>query len=575
MKKIAVFIFTTFNFLCLGQQKGTISIGWTENKQMSFGDFSLNVPSFSEENYQYIESSKELFFVKKFKESSLIDENSLQITNVVFESIDGNQLNSISKNEMPATVFATLKNSIARNQYYSVLTLSPFIKEGNSYKKIISFDYSYVLINSSRLTNQNNVLAITNSVLSSGNWYRFYIEKSGAHYISRTFLSELGINPDNVNPKKIKIYGHGGRMAPLRNSDPYPFDLEENAIQVVGEDDFAFNAEDYIVFYAEAMDNWSAENSTHINLYSDRSYYYINVEGEDGKRITSNIQPTASTTLPLNTFDDYQFHEVDLTNIGRLGRIWFGESFSPDNEQEFNFSFPNAVTSTQATIGIHVGGNSFVSTKFTPTINGAAQSNLNLNIITLNSSSVASHTNGTYTVPTAQNFNVRLNFDNGGVPTSKGYLDYIYISTKSNLTGYGKQFRFQYNNAVSSTGIAEYQFNNATNIKEIWDITDIYNVTKIQNQNQANFSFKSNLGVAKKYIAIDFNDLYLPQKEQQTRVANQDLKGTIFLNAQGNFQDVDYLIITPSGLTTQAEKLANFHRNYSGLNVKVVQTELI
>ncbi len=575
MKKIAVFILTLFTFLCFGQQKGSIAIGWTENKQLSFGEFSLSVPSFPEENYQYIESSRELFFVKKFKESRLIDENSLQITNVVFEPIEESQLSSISKNKIPATVFATVTNSIARSSYYSVLTLSPFVKEGNTYKKIISFDYSFEASNSSRLTNENNVMAVSNSVLSSGNWYRFYVEKSGAYLINRTFLSELGINPDNVNPKKIKIYGHGGKMVPLRNSASYPFDLEENAIQVIGEDDFAFNAEDYIVFYAEGMDNWSSENSTHINLYSDRSYYYINVEGDDGKRITTNVQPTNATTLALTTFDDYQFHEVDLTNIGRLGRVWFGESFSPDDEQEFNFKFPNAVTSTQASIGIHVGGNSFVATKFTPTINGTAQTSLNLNIITLNSSSVASHSSTVYSVPSAQDFNVKLNFDNGGVPTSKGYLDYIYISTKSNLTGYGKQFRFQYNNAASSSGIVEYQFNNASNIREVWDITDIYNVTKIENQNQGNFSFKSNLGVEKKYIAIDFNDLYLPQKEQQARVTNQDLKGTIFLNAQGNFQDIDYLIITPSVLTTQAEKLANFHRNYSGLNVKVVQTELI
>ncbi len=575
MKKIAFFIFYLFTFLCFGQQKGAITIGWTENKLLSFGEFSLNVPSFNEENFVYIEATRELFYAKKFKESTLIDENSLQITNVVFEPINETQLSSISKGTIPTTVIATVKNTIAREQYYSTLTISPFVKEGNTYKKVISFDYSFEASNSSRLTNENNVMAVSNSVLSSGNWYRFYVEKSGAYLITRTFLSELGINPDNVNPKKIKIYGHGGKMAPLRNSTPYPFDLEENAIQVIGEDDFVFNTGDYIVFYAEGMDNWSTENSTHINLYSDRSYYYINVEGEDGKRITPTVQPTGATTLPLNTFDDYQFHEVDLTNIGRLGRVWFGESFSPDNEQEFNFIFPNAVTSGQATVGIHVGGNSFVATKFTPTINGTVQTALNLNIITINSSAVASHTSSIYTVPSAQNFNVKLNFDNGGVPTSKGYLDYIYIKTKSNLTGYGKQFRFQFDNASSSAGIVEYQFNNAATIKEVWDITDLYNVTKIENQNQSNFSFKSNLGVEKKYIAIDFNDLYLPQKERQTRVANQDLKGTIFLNAQGNFQDIDYLIITPSGLTTQAEKLANFHRNYSGLNVKVVQTELI
>src|SRR5690606_26586552 len=36
-----------------------------------------------------------------------------------------------------------------------------------------------------------------------------------------------------------------------------------------------------------------------------------------------------------------------------------------------------------------------------------------------------------------------------------------------------------------------------------------------------------------------------------------------------------YLIITPAFLNSQAEKLANFHRGYSNLNVKVVNLETI
>ena len=161
------------------------------------------------------------------------------------------------------------------------------------------------------------------------------------------------------------------------------------------------------------------------------------------------------------------------------------------------------------------------------------------------------------------------------MPTSKGYLDYIAIKTKSSLTGYGKQFRFQYNNTLNEIGsIAQYQFNNASGIKQIWDITDLYNVTSFANNNAPNLSFKATLD-SKKYIAIDPNDYYSPLKEQQTRVANQNLKGTIFLDNQGAFKDIDYLIVTPSSLNTQAEKLANFHRNNSGLNVKVVNLEAI
>ena len=87
--------------------------------------------------------------------------------------------------------------------------------------------------------------------------------------------------------------------------------------------------------------------------------------------------------------------------------------------------------------------------------------------------------------------------------------------------------------------------------------------------------FKTNLGQAKKFIALDLNDVYTPAKEALTRIANQNLKGTIFQNSQGNFQDIDYLIVTPNALVGQAENLAALHRSQQNLNTKVVSLESI
>ena len=62
-------------------------------------------------------------------------------------------------------------------------------------------------------------------------------------------------------------------------------------------------------------------------------------------------------------------------------------------------------------------------------------------------------------------------------------------------------------------------------------------------------------------------------KEAVAAVANQNIKGTIFKDVAGNFQDVDYLIFAPNFLMSQAETLANFHRNNSGLSVRVIALE--
>ncbi len=43
-------------------------------------------------------------------------------------------------------------------------------------------------------------------------------------------------------------------MIPYSNSVFYPFDLQENAIKFIGEEDGIFNEQDYILFYAEGPD---------------------------------------------------------------------------------------------------------------------------------------------------------------------------------------------------------------------------------------------------------------------------------------------------------------------------------
>ncbi len=578
MKKFIIFIVLFFSCFVNAQQSATITLDWVTKTDYSIGDAKLQVPQFSSDSYNFDLQNKSISYVKKIPIDYFVDESSLQITAIIFEPVSVNQLGELNVNTIKNSINSSVKTIISRDKYFAYLSFSPIIKDESGYKRVKSLTYSFNKeSNTSKIISNNNVAAITNSVLSSGTWKRIYVQKSGVYKITKSFLADLGFNPDAINPRKIQIYGLGGRMAPLFNSVYYPSDLTENAIQIIGESDGSFNEEDYILFYAEGMDNWSPENKTNLNLYADKSYYYITVGAADGKRINTIAQPLGTPDLTITKFDDYQFHEVDLTNIGKLGRTWFGEDFSLKNEQTFDFNFPNIDTSIPVSIALHTGANSVVSTSFVAAANGLNIGTLTMVDVALNSGKVAAEASlsSATTFPAASNISIKLTYNNNGVPTSKGYLDYINLKAKSNLIGYGKQFRFTYSNASALSGIAQYQISNAVGISQVWDITDIYNVGTYTNQGQSNFVFTSLLGQDKKYIAIDLTDIYTPFKETNVSVSNQNLKGTIFKNAQGNFQDVDYLIITPSFLIAQAERLANFHRNYSGLNVKVVNLDLI
>ena len=577
MRKILLAFLALIPLVSLAQIKGDVTLEWLEKKEMSYGDFKVIIPQFTGNSFHYDASIKTLIFTLNTKQSVTFDEAKVQITNVIYEPMTLSQLGDLSSENIPKTTNASLIVSNSRDFKEAFITLSPIIKDDFGFKRIKSFSYE-IENNTSRIPQSSKTAnTISNSVLATGNWFQFYIEKSGVYKLSKSFLQQLGLDVSAVDPRKIKIYGNGGRMLPLSNNIFYPNDLTENAIQINGESDGVFNNEDYILFYGEGVDNWNQESRTHLNLYDKKSYYYITVQGSDGKRIAPMTQPTGNSTLTLTSFDDYQFHEEDLVNIARLGRQWFGESFEVKNEQEFDFVFPNFDSSVPVKIMLTAAAAAFTPTSFNVTANGNAAGTISFPALKSNSGTefIVGFLPNNTNFSGAENIKIKLKYNNNGVPGSKGFLDNIRLIAKRKLLGYGKQFHFQYDQSVSNLGIVNYEISNATGISQIWDVTDIHSISNVANSNQNTFSFKANLGELRKYIALDPADYYTPLKDSKSKIANQNLKGTLFKNSQAQFQDIDYVIISPSFLTSQAEKLANFHRTYSNLNVKVIPLELI
>lgn len=570
MKKVVSLIVMFVFQISVGQDNKNINISWIDGNYSVTENYKVSIPNFKSESFIYNVVKKSVFFSKKFEVPFAIDEKTLKLSNIVFETVAEEKLGDLDKSQIPKTLNATIQNAKAREVNYGMLTFSPIIKEGNVYKRVKSLSFDYVAGIDNGL-NQKNITAISNSVLKTGSWRRFYVQKSGVYQISKAFLTGLGFDV-NVDPHTIKIYGNGGRMIPLTNSVPYPTDLAENAIQFVGEGDGIFNDDDYILFYAEGVDNYNADSDTHVNLYADKSYYYVTSSASNGKRITPIIESPQPPDQIFTTYDEYQYHEIDRTNLANLGRKWFGEQFKVTNDQNFQFSFPNIVTASPVSLVVKAAAVSVNNSTFVVKVNNLNVGNINL--FRISSAVLADESALLSTVSTTStNISIDLNYNNNGVPSAAGYLDYISLKAKSNLNGYGRQFRFSVDAVSSSIGTCEYQINNAASIKQVWDITDIYNVATKLNAGQSQFSFKTFMGDDKKYIVVDNSDVYTPLKDANTIVSNQDLKGTVFLNKQGVFEDVDYIIISPASLNSEAERLANFHRTNSNLNVKVVNLE--
>lgn len=576
MKKTFLLLLFLISLTSFAQQKENISIEWIDNSGIFSESYKIKTPIFKGSSFNFNYENRSITYVKKVSVNGFADESSLLITDITYETVSREQLGELNISKISTSINAKIKNMNNAALQKAVIEFSPIIKSGSSFQRIKSFSYSFSTTqNRPSQLSANSISVISNSVLSSGDLYKFYVTKSGVYKISKSFIQSLGMSLNGVDARNIKIYGNGGRMLPLLNGTYYPDDLAENAITVIGEEDGSFDNSDYILFYAEGVDNWNSESQTHLNLYADKSYYYITASGSQGKRIIEMPVITGAPSISTSVYDDYQFHEVDKTNIARLGRKWYGEQFNVQNEQSFEFEIPNIVAGSQVAFMANGGSNSFSASTLAFQANNQNIATMGFSALPANSDLLGSESAISGTFPATQNIAIKATYNNGGVPSTVGYLDYIILEAKANLQGHGKQFRFQYKNAATNTGIIQYQFSNATEISHAWDITDIYNVRKITNDGASNFSFKALLGETRKYIAVDKKNYLSPLKDSKTRVVNQNLKGTILKNNAGAFQDLDYLIITPASLNSQAERLANFHRNYSQMKVKVVNLESI
>ncbi len=555
------FKITIFLLVCcawaFAQQK-TFSVNW--------GDWysSLEVEEVSGLSLSYNPETRSFLYQSQWKSGGVSAEG---ISGVNYVLAPQSVLGKVNVSEVPSKIGFKLENAKARDESYAVLHLNPVVKRQGNVYLITSFVLNYR--NSVSSARTFDTPSVSNSIFATGNWYKFYVEETGVHRITKSFLGNLGMNTSAINPNQLKIVGHGGDMLPLINEDNEYYDPPELAIKVVGGEDGSFDNGDYILFYGEAVDKgWSEENQTNLNLYADKSYYYITAGGANGNRVIDYIEPSGEAAVVYNTFDDYQYYEEDLYNIAHVGRRWLGDRYDIENEQSYDFNFPNLVASEDLEIEVYAVAVSEIATDMEFTVGGESRT---LPFTSINDNFFGRGTGATFSAKaSSDNFTVNVMYSNNGNPASVGYLDYINIWAKRELNVGNRQLKFRNKDASNQSGIAAYNLSNANQVEEVWDVTDIAQVRNIEVNQQNNFSFKATLGQVREYVALVSSDYYTPLIDNSS-VNNVNIKGDIFSFNDSN--TIDYLMVTSQELYQQATRLAEFRSKKDDLNIKVVLLE--
>jgi hypothetical protein len=413
--------------------------------------------------------------------------------------------------------------------------------------------------------------AHSQSVLNSGQWFKFAVEKRGVHKIDFNLLRNAGLDLSNLDPRKLRLYGQGGGMLPQANATPRPNDLVENAIFVSGEDDGKFDSGDFILFFAEGADEvrFDTQRNTFYyehNLYADKNFYFLTVSDNNGLRIAP--QPSIAGSYPVvNTFDDFAFHETDQHNELTSGRQWFGETFDAVTEHKFTFDASNIVAGSAVKWVSHVMAQSFApatGSSFKLFFNGnqvaeqtipslstyryGLKGGLYQDTLTLDAGTMAA------TQRTNQEVSYQYTKATG---RSTGYLDFFLVSFVRTLALYGDQTLFR-SAASTAQATSTFQVANAAGAT-IWNVTDPNKPTVQEfSTNGSTAIFSANTGTLQELIV--FNGSHLaPTFEAQ--VGNQNLHGSA---------PVNMLIITHADFQSEADRLAAHRQNHTGLSVEVV-----
>lgn len=577
-QKITFLLLFSFVSTLWAQRK---AIEWEGSKIQDFGETKLNLPNFKNEGFSF--SQNNVFIITKQK----IGEKQLKVSDMAWESVSSKDLYDLDKGRLPDYEIADVAYYTLEGERYASISVALFKNVKGRIQRLSSFNISETAAPNSFSAGNANKVGTTANPLASGGFYKIKVDKSGIFKITTQFLKDNGINPASVNPKNFRIYGNGGVMLPEYNQDTKYSALQENAIQVVGEEDGVWNDGDYALFYAQGPNGYNlydtsngngfkridtrTDRSNNLkNIYEDFSYYFINFDKGAGKR----VQPV-DVNLPagslITRYDNYQVINNDQTNLLKVGRIWVEEApFNTDKAVTFTTSSPiqpgDVIKYRTQVVGYRSQQNSveFKINNLNPIIQTvpANTPTYGFDFYQMKYDGTISNLSGNQiTLNYAPNISVN--------PNGAFHFDYAEVQYKENLTFNGSQLSFRDFSLTSGTNTSYgFSISNAANLEQVWDVTDITNANRRVNKAGAgsfNFGYiTSDPNFNNEFVAFRADAAYNPQFVE--RVANQDLSG---------LQNVDYLIITVPEMMAQAQRLANYHQTKNNYTVEVVDASKI
>ena len=416
-----------------------------------------------------------------------------------------------------------------------------------------------------------------NSVLADGKWVKIKVEESGIYELSYQQLKDFGFE----NPENVKVFGTGGNVASENYLYEYMDDLEQNPVM---------HHSDKIYFYGKGVvkDSLSVINSSYIyrpvtNPYSQYGVYFLSDMSSEAPLLIEDVDYSSGVEAVSSCRDistAVWFDEKELYNPGMTGQNFLGDNYALEKSITYNVPVPEIAD--DGTL-YAVAANALESS-------GTMNVFLSANGIDMDDSGHTLPKNSDIDYLDYGNLTVRANADAANLQADNDVLDLnIRIETDGNLTkalvdyvsvSYPAYNRLpsglsqtrRYVSLSTDSGIKVYPSSDGF---RVWKVDEFKANSekpfKVENclmadngDGSSSFIDGKSLSWAE-YIFFDVEREQL-HPEYIGEISNQNLHSIAV---------PDMLIITNSDLINQAERLADYHRQYDGMDVAVVDQELV
>lgn len=494
----------------------------------------------------------------------------LVLSDVVAETVSKDRLTDRQLELLPEQLVVEPRIADSRYHSYVQLYIVPIWRDEQTgqIKRLLNFS-GEIRITPGRKLSARAIDWESSSVLAEGEWYKLAVPRDGVYRIDRSFLESIGVNVAQTNPQNYNIYGNGIGMLPFDNGVDRPDDLLLNAIRVEGEDDGSFDGGDYILFYAKGPDTWNYDPQSgrfvhDKHAYSDTAYYFLRVDDTIGERITSASAAGEPNTFS-NAFTDHQFIENEAVNAAKSGREFFGDRFTSSQNVPYTFTVPGLMSET-AVVEARVAVKSLsIPSSFTVSVAGEqmvlspaqVSGSVTGNVVNLDEDEL------TVVPPSGNTLQVNVQFQ-PQVADAEGYLDYLRINVRRQISFVGNQLFLRDPQSVGSGNVTRFSVTNGNSVFAVWDVTDPTRPMDVP--------FTLNNGVVEFDAPTDdlrefavFANFNYPTPAFHSKVENQNLHA---LNG------VDMIVLAGERFLPVAEQFRELHLE-DGLSIEIVTPEQV